>query len=307
MLKQSYALLMAGALSSSSLFATFTIDLNFDLGINPYEDAADTVLSAANQAIFADAKTFWEDAITGYQDGVNRTVTIHASAFSQAAAGGGILLGSAGPRNLTVITATGPNILTVSDGAARFNVHPDAVGGAGLLNAATIRHEMGHILGIGTLWDTSGIGGGAFKSVYSNNTGMYTGANALAAYNEEFGQAAAFIPIELDGGPGTANGHWNERLDNFGTENAPGADAHPGDGVDAPTVVGGINAGKSLDDELMTGVLSGDAYLSNTTLGSLQDIGFTTKAFTAIPEPSSLLLLGFGSGLMVFRRSRKRA
>lgn len=275
--------------------ASLTIAMNYDLATNPYEPAGDDMVSAANQVFFDDAATFWETALTGYADGIDRTLTIHASTFEQAASGGGVLLGSAGPRALT-FTTSGHWIAL--DGSARFNVHPDAVGGAGLLDALTIRHEMGHILGIGTLWELNG--------VYTDGTGQYTGENALAAYNQEFGQSRTFVPIELDGGGGTANGHWNEVTDNFGVENQPGLDANPGDEVAAPVVVRGINMGFSMDDALMTGVLSNPGFLSDTTLGSFQDIGFTTQAFNAsvVPEPSSALLIGLGSLTLLMRRKK---
>lgn len=270
--------------------ASFSITMNY------------TDVSIPNQSIFDAAVDFWEMAITGYADGGTRVVTINADTFSQAASGGGVTLGSARP-NAIFFAA---NHIVTSLGTASFNIHPDAVGGSGLLNELTIRHEMGHILGIGTLWSSSGVGFPGFQELYDEGTGQYTGANALTAYNREFGQNGLFIPVELDGGPGTANGHWNEVLDNFSTENSPGFDADPGDGEAAPTVVSGINAGLSMDDALMTGVLSGSGFLSDTTLGSLQDLGYTTIDFNVspIPEPSSTVLIALGSFALILRRRK---
>lgn len=231
----------------SNVEASLTINFNFDLTSNPYEPAGDVMLSAENQSIFTDAGSFWTTAITGYADGMSRSVTIHASAFSQAASMGSILLGSAGPRSGFGFSHAGESYVSTTDGSMRFNVHPDAVGMAGLLNPLTIRHEIGHVLGIGTWWNANGD--------YTDGTGQYTGANALAAYQNEFDPDATFVPVELEGGPGTANGHWNEG-------NAPSL-----------TVLSGVNAGLNIDDALMTGTLSGAGFLSDTTLGSFRDMG----------------------------------
>ncbi|MEZ5321535.1 MAG: leishmanolysin-related zinc metalloendopeptidase [Microthrixaceae bacterium] len=71
----------------------------------------------------------------------------------------------------------------------------------------TITHEMGHVLGIGTVWnasDTSGLG--------SANP-LFTGPVAGAAYNALGGSGA--VPLENTGGSGTADSHWRESV--FGT------------------------------------------------------------------------------------------
>lgn len=179
-----------------------------------------------------------------------------------------------------------------------------------------IRHEMGHVLGFGVLWDTAAILDGTgipatFQQIYTTDSGQYTGTAALAAYQLEFGQpGATFIPVELDGGSGTANGHWNEVTDNFSIENLAGFDSDPGDGGAAPTIVGGINAGESMDDDLMSGVLSGSTYLSNTTLASFFDIGYTINDFTPIPEPRTFAaisgILALFCGLSRRRNSWQR-
>ncbi|MFK7910604.1 MAG: PEP-CTERM sorting domain-containing protein, partial [Akkermansiaceae bacterium] len=60
--------------------------------------------------------------------------------------------------------------------------------------------------------------------------------------------------------------------------------------------------GESLDDELMTGVRTGSGYISNTTVQSLRDIGFTVV--TVVPEPSGIALLAISSIGLIFRRRR---
>src|SRR4029078_6532087 len=71
-----------------------------------------------------------------------------------------------------------------------------------------ITHEIGHILGFGTLWDLKGLKSDAFN---------YIGANALAEYRTLTGSSAPLsIPLETTGGVGTAGYHWSEAV--FGAE-----------------------------------------------------------------------------------------
>ena len=282
---------------------------------------ASNELSALQQSYFTDGLNFWQSRLTGYQDGVTRDWVLTVDTFSQAAQNGGIILGSAGAADLALSNfvagssySHGRFIYTTS-GVAQFNTHPDA-GNLGI-NPLTIRHEIGHALGIGIVWEANEIYNDGnpnnnfsylvndlpYERVLAGGTpGQYMGASALAAYREEYDPDANYIPIELDGGPGTAHGHWNEVTDHFSIENQAGFDADPGDGSAAPIVTAGENAGESLDDELMSGTLSGTAYLSDTTLASMEDIGYTI-----VPEPAAFaLIIGLLGGLSVRRRLKDR-
>jgi hypothetical protein len=106
---------------------------------------------------------------------------------------------------------------------------------AGTLDDVVL-HEMGHILGIGTLWtDKSLLTGGGTQDP------EFTGALALAAYRAMGGRLAS-IPVENTGSDGTRDGHWREST--FG-------------------------------NELMTGYISGTPNpLSAMTIASLQDLGY---------------------------------
>ena len=69
---------------------------------------------------------------------------------------------------------------------------------------SVILHEMGHVLGLGSLWSRFGLTVGS----------QYIGTNGVNAYHQLGG--ANFVPLETGGGSGTALVHWSEST--FGTE-----------------------------------------------------------------------------------------
>lgn len=264
-----------------------------------------TDLSSAEQSLFTSGLSFWDDVIINHRDGMDRSWTLTVDTFSQAASMGSVLLGQAGPSGLTFSDPVdGVNFVTEpyansqfiisTGGAAKFNVHPDA----GPLSLDTIKHEIGHALGFGTLWEDNevyndGIAGNSYRTLPGGTPGEYVGAAALAAYQSEFvGQSGVtFVPVELGGGEGTAHGHWDES-DDFGQ---------------TPTGVVHIN-GLDRQRELMTGwAYPGDDFLSNTTIQSLFDIGFNVNNVTAVPEPSSVIMLSAFALVGARRLRRKRA
>ncbi|HEX5580427.1 MAG TPA: leishmanolysin-related zinc metalloendopeptidase, partial [Gemmatimonadaceae bacterium] len=103
-----------------------------------------------------------------------------------------------------------------------------------------LMHEIGHVLGIGTLWDLPEV-----RALVSEGADpRFTGAAARdAALRFGFLDAAARgVPVEVEGGEGTAGAHWRESL--FGSE-------------------------------LMTGWLDpGSNVLGAFTLGALADLGY---------------------------------
>lgn len=268
------AMLLFAVTMGSPAWASITISFSFSGGL--VGNDADAI---ANRQAFDDAGDFWENVITGYVDGSSRTLSINATTFQAAASGGFITLGSAGPTSVTPLgqplDGSGTVFRVPVTGQAEFNVDPQATNN-GLLDPITIRHEVGHILGIGTLWDDSNQPFNINDIDYVAGSGQYFGPNALAAYRNEFDPTATFIPIELDGGVGTADAHWDEV---------------PGLGL---SVLSGPNQGEFLNNELLTGFRSGSGFLSDTTIGSLRDLGYTTIGFNAvpIPEPGSFAVLG---------------
>jgi hypothetical protein len=104
---------------------------------------------------------------------------------------------------------------------------------AGILDDVVL-HEMGHVLGYGSLWNAQQFGCATCQNVYHND-GIFRGVNGNAMYTREisvrreffflFGglfnllcvqnRTTGFIPVELGGSAGTKHSHWDE-FDNGG-------------------------------------------------------------------------------------------
>ena len=225
-------------------------------------------LTSSQQAVLTTAKSFWESTLTGYKPGISITgPTITASGTAIDGAGG--VLGSAGP---TGAVFQGGYFLTTA-GQMQFDTADLAVLETNGQLQSVFFHEMAHVLGFGTLWTLNG--------AYVDGSGQFTGANALNQYKSEFNQpAATFVPVELGGGESTANSHWKE---------VEGGTANTG-------IVDGHN--RDFKFELMTGWLNSPTFVSNTTIASFEDIGFTSN-LSAVPEPSSIAL--FAISIIVLR------
>lgn len=143
--------------------------------------------------------------------------------------GPGRILGQAGPRfvrNSDDLTLSGVMFFDVADLGFLDELN---------LFEEVIVHEMGHVLGIGTLWNfRRSLREGPASNPY------FDGKKANVFWNAEGGLDE--LPIENMGGPGTAGGHWSESL---------------------------------LRNELMTGFINlGYNPLSRITAGSLSDLGY---------------------------------
>lgn len=263
-------------------------------------------LTASQQNLFSVAAQYWQSLIVDYIVGFNPLLIpgiddadgrleIAASGVSIDGVGG--VLGSAGP--LTGVGVGG--YFYTASGQMQFDSADLAFMESNQSLLPVILHEMAHVLGFGTLWDPlTDYNIGGFQDVYTHATRAYTGANALAEWQTEFGQAAAtFVPIEADGGPGTADAHWNEVAGGGGLT-----------GITDPL-------GRDLRDELMTGWLNSPVFLSRMSVAQFADIGYVVdfsnlaainaniNNAAAIPEPGSMLLIG-SCGIALIRFHRRR-
>jgi ribosome modulation factor len=84
----------------------------------------------------------------------------------------------------------------------------DSADVAGMRSANTfypiILHEMGHVIGIGTIWERTGVTG------TSANNCPYLGVNGNREYREISGCTSRSLPTELGGDAGTRCGHIEE-------------------------------------------------------------------------------------------------
>lgn len=159
--------------------------------------------------------------------------------------GPGGVLGQAGPcvirGGATGLPAVGMMQFDVADLASLENS-----GGLG----AVILHEMGHVLGIGTVWIDFGLlqnrTTGFPLDTYYSGAGGRMGFDAIGGSTYTLGQK---VPVENTGGGGTANAHWRESV---------------------------------LRNELMTGYLNtGSNPLSILTIRSLADLGYVVNTAAA--------------------------
>jgi hypothetical protein len=121
-------------------------------------------------------------------------------------------------------------------------------------------HEIGHILGLGTLWGNRGLITGAGTS-----NPRYTGPNALAAYNSIFGVHESGVPVENTGGAGTRDAHWRESA--FSTEVMTGF-AGPGNNLP----VSRITVGALADLGYQVNVNAADAYGPSSSLNATRGL-----------------------------------
>lgn len=250
----------------------------FDIQLCYAEDASPTV-----QAAFTSAVSRWEGLITGDLADVVPNANAHTTCLSgrtlpalsgtvddlvifvvvEPIDGAFGVLGSAGPcyvRNSNVLTSVGTMRFDSAD--------LDRLDGNGQLENV-ILHEMGHVLGIGTLWGYKGL---IHNTAPSGETDPgahdthFSGATAIAAFDAAGGAArdSAKVPVQNVGNSGSINGHWRESV---------------------------------VNNELMSPFLdAGSNPLSAISVASVGDLGYTVNtagadAF-AVPFPNALIREG---------------
>ena len=226
----------------------------------------------AQQNAFNNAATRWSGLILGDLEDIDTSLPdneIPATSCSPAVTGviddliifaelveidglGGVL-GSAGPCWIRgTDTETGLSLV----GRMRF----DTADLQGLETSGRLQdvilHEMGHVIGFGTLWSAleliEGAGGG---------DPIFVGPSSRSAWTfstQNLGFTGRIVPVENTGGPGTRDGHWRENI---------------------------------ARNELMTGFIqSGDNPLSAFTVASLRDMGYVVNDADADPFTLTALL-----------------
>jgi hypothetical protein len=214
---------------------------------------------------FAQAELRWESHITGDLPDIDQTLPANECGENPQTPGPfddltifvtieeidgpfGVL-GQAGPCFVRI-----PGSLTVI-GRMLFDVDDvDLLEEEGSLQSV-ILHEMGHVIGFGTIWSDLGL----LEDPSTPNAQPplpdthFSGAQAIAAFNAAGGSSygGAKVPVMNVGGAGTVNSHWRDDV---------------------------------FENELMTGFLDeGFNPLSAISIRSLQDLGYTVNANGADP------------------------
>lgn len=222
-----------------------------DGGYNIHIDFLGTWTEAL-QAAFIEAADLISNLITAdvsdvtYNGTFYDDITITAELAVIDGAGG--ILGQAGPT--LIRTGSGQPIAAIMEfDSADAENYDDA----GLWNDIVI-HEMLHSVGVGTVWNYAGLLDG-----YGTSNPLFNGEFANLAYDDLFADLnenlSDLIPVEGDGGSGTAYGHWDEAT--FG-------------------------------NELMTGYINGANYISAMTVASLEDLGYATTWDASAPAETGI-------------------
>ena len=194
-------------------------------------------VAPAFRAAFMEAAKRWKEVITGalpaatLDDGTTTTGIRIAVTIPEIDGVGGI----EGQSNYTTLRS-GSNLPSSGfielDEADLISLRQD-----GHL-VPVIEHEMAHVMGFGTIWDTLGLVQGN-----PNRNPRYVGENATREYDDLFNSSNLSVPAENTGYEGTADAHWRESV---------------------------------LTTELMTGYDNPgqDLPLSRITVGEFQDEGY---------------------------------
>lgn len=242
----------AGAVSGPSIVATILDVPSLPGPAAGFQIAVtfpDNTLSPAQKAAFQLAATKWQQVIVGDLPNVVDPVTgvivddIWIEASGPAIDGAYGILGQAGPTQFR----SGAKGLPWQ-GVMQFDFADLAMMERdGTLNSV-ILHEMGHVLGFGSLWQRFGLVTGA-----GTVNPQYVGPNAGREYRGTFGYATGYVPVENTGGQGTYGAHWRESV---------------------------------LVNELMTGYAESVGVampLSKITAGAMQDLGYVVDYTKADP------------------------
>jgi hypothetical protein len=206
-------------------------------------------LNAAQKRAFTGAADRWTNVIVGDLPSVEVDGEIIDDLLILAQGvdidGPGRILGQAGPTHLRPASAGATAFLPVK-GIMSFDTADLAqMQRDGTLNDV-ITHEMGHVLGIGTIWTMKRLLRGAGTA-----NPRFTGAGAKTEFGRLTRSGPTDVPVENTGGAGTRDGHWRESV---------------------------------FRNELMSGFIAApNNPLSRMTVASLRDMGYTVNIARAEP------------------------
>jgi len=178
----------------------FTIEVRFLGGLTP-----------AQQEAFTAAADRWTHIIVGDLPDVlvDQEIIDDLVIIAQGVPidGPGKILGQAGPTHIRPEGA-GAAALIPAKGIMSFDTDDLAkMESEGTLHDV-IAHEMGHVLGLGTIWDLKGL----LKDGGTANP-TFVGDEAMQQFGLLQGDGGPKpVPVENTGGPGTADGHWRESV-----------------------------------------------------------------------------------------------
>ena len=174
--------------------------------------------------------------------------------------GPGRILGQAGPTNLRPASA-GASAFLPAKGIMSFDTADLAQMQANGTLVDVITHEMGHVIGVGTIWKIKNLLTGAGTS-----NPKFKGTNAMREFGVLKGTGPARVPVENGGGAGTRDSHWRESV---------------------------------FKNELMSGFIAApNNPLSRLTVASLQDMGYVVDMNAAEPFVLPNLMAMAESGLL---------
>jgi hypothetical protein len=252
----------ADAARARELAATespFTIEIRFVGG-----------LTDTQQAAFASAADRWAHVIVGDLPDIeidgDLIDDVLILAQGQAIDGVGHILGQAGPTHAR--RAPDGTWLQPCKGQMAFDTADLAQMETEGTLLDVITHEMGHVLGIGSMWGLQVLVSPPPDDPAALVNPVFNGPVAMAQYGALLdGGGAQPVPVENQGGAGTARVHWRESV---------------------------------FANELMTGFVGAAGNpLSKLTVASLQDLGYQVDLDAADPYTLPDLLSLAQAGLLV--------
>jgi len=247
--------------SAAAIKSAYKIEVRFLGGLTPTQKNA-----------FKTAAKRWSRVIVGDVPSVSVSGEVIddllITAQGVAIDGPGKILGQAGPTHLRPASA-GASAFLPAKGLMSFDTADLAAMQADGTLVDVITHEMGHVIGIGTIWAHKGL-------LVGGNTGnpRFTGTAAKKEFGALKGTGPTAVPVENTGGPGTMNSHWRETV---------------------------------FRNELMSGFIAApNNPLSRLTVASLQDLGYVVDLSAAEPYALPNLQALAEAGLMAIRAEDER-